>query len=492
MTARSLGRLRLFAPVAFVVLGLICVFCTALSAQGVDRLRLPAPTDVQVSARDSMAAISWDGSATGRFDLEVSETPDFLDARKVEVAAEVGVVGDLKPSHTYYARVTAVTAGARGLPSQVVSFVTPDSEYPLSAPELKLTSDTTTSLDAEWAKVSLTAKYRVELSDSKDFDDPTAKTVSSADADFEKLKPATKYFARIRAEDAAGAPMSEWSEVVSGETLEDAPLRVASYNIRCKNCGPPSWASRRSAVAATVKGAAPDILGVQEASQARSTGPQFDQLLWSLGSPYKGTRQRISGATDGIIYNSDRVELIEQGSVALKKRDADRRLAWGLFRQKATGKVVLFASTHLEPDANAGALRVAQARQITSAIKSLKAKFGNPPVIVVGDFNTYPRKSGGNGAYTIMTSMLLDPIGQSSSPGVAKPEKSIRANYSSYNDFKRNPPRHGTYIDYIFVSPMRVAEWETVVNVDSSGRFIGTIPSDHNLIRADVYLPAEG
>jgi hypothetical protein len=36
---------------------------------------------------------------------------------------------------------------------------------------------------------------------------------------------------------------------------------------------------------------------------------------------------------------------------------------------------------------------------------------------------------------------------------------------------------------------MRVAEWETVARLDRSGRFIGTIPSDHNMIRLTVYLP---
>ena len=68
------------------------------------------------------------------------------------------------------------------------------------------------------------------------------------------------------------------------------------------------------------------------------------------------------------------------------------------------------------------------------------------------------------------------------------------ANYDSFNAFKRhanarNAWGNGTYLDYIFTSKMRVVEWRTVVNVDSSGNFIGTIPSDHNMVKATVQLP---
>ena len=36
---------------------------------------------------------------------------------------------------------------------------------------------------------------------------------------------------------------------------------------------------------------------------------------------------------------------------------------------------------------------------------------------------------------------------------------------------------------------MRVSAWETVVNVDADNKFIGVIPSDHNLLKATVWLP---
>ena len=48
---------------------------------------------------------------------------------------------------------------------------------------------------------------------------------------------------------------------------------------------------------------------------------------------------------------------------------------------------------------------------------------------------------------------------------------------------------NGSNLDYILTSRMRVSEWETVAAMDANGSFIGRIPSDHNLIRATVYLP---
>jgi hypothetical protein len=44
-------------------------------------------------------------------------------------------------------------------------------------------------------------------------------------------------------------------------------------------------------------------------------------------------------------------------------------------------------------------------------------------------------------------------------------------------------------MDYIFTTKMRTLVWETVLNLDSSGKLAGTIPSDHQMIVAKVLLP---
>jgi hypothetical protein len=93
----------------------------------------------------------------------------------------------------------------------------------------------------------------------------------------------------------------------------------------------------------------------------------------------------------------------------------------------------------------------------------------------------------------------VEPLGiQRSSHAVgdgATVEKRINTHINSFNDFRAQPiinvgpSMNGTFIDYIFTTPMRVLEYETVVDLDSSGRFRGGPPSDHNMLRAVVGLP---
>ena len=49
---------------------------------------------------------------------------------------------------------------------------------------------------------------------------------------------------------------------------------------------------------------------------------------------------------------------------------------------------------------------------------------------------------------------------------------------------------NSSYIDYMLTTPMRVSEWRTVAELDADDNFVGVIPSDHNMIRMTVYLPA--
>jgi hypothetical protein len=48
---------------------------------------------------------------------------------------------------------------------------------------------------------------------------------------------------------------------------------------------------------------------------------------------------------------------------------------------------------------------------------------------------------------------------------------------------------NGSMLDYIFTTRMRTVSWETVLDLDSSGKLAGTIPSDHNMLVAKVVLP---
>lgn len=464
----------------------------------------PVPTAVEVSPRADKAVASWQGNGATSWLVEVAEQYPFVSPRQIPSTSTIAVVTNLTPATTYYARVRALSGdGEYSQPSVTVMFTTARAGYPAPAPVVELTSETSTSVSASWQEVSPASAYEVEITDTVTGNTVKTATTEKLTKTVSDLKADTGYAARVRAVDGSGDPLSDWSLPATAETVGDLPLKVASYNIKCANCsGGASWSKRRTAVANTILGQMPDVLGLQEASQGRMKGrgtSQFMDLLGMLGSPYKVTNSSpgASGAVR-IFYNSDTVELVDQGARKLPRSGGNqqRYLSWAIFKQKKTGKEFLFGDTHLEPGKKFGNLR---RRQATTIVSTLKAVADGRPTIVVGDLNSYRWMKGGNKPYDVLVQAgYKDPLGMTfksrgqSAPG-AFVENRINTRFSSYNDYKRKAPRlshiNGTYLDYILVTPMRVSEWETVVKVNSSGRFIGTIPSDHNLVRATVWLP---
>ncbi|MGC4154337.1 MAG: endonuclease/exonuclease/phosphatase family protein [Propionicimonas sp.] len=491
------------------VLGVLALLVpVAPSVSRADDAAIPVPAKVTIGPRSDLAVITWTSPDAAGWLVEVSPEYTFRAPRKVTATGTIAVVADLEPATTYFARVRTLGQDSYGEPSASVVFTTKRSPYPAAAPTLEVEADTTTSVVARWPEIAVAAAYEVEYGV-----EPTLREVERATAEqpkqrLKKLERGTTYFLRVRAVDAAGQPVSEWSPIAEATTPDQVPLRVASFNVLCANCskGKASWADRRGAVVATIKDQDPDVLGVQEASQGRIAGggSQYMDLVNRLGDPYRITdTRRGASLAVRIIYNSDRVELLEKGSAFLPKGKSRRAATWAIFRQKATGERFFFLSTHFEPTNDKKGSRTnynTRRRQANAVVDIIRRN--NPdelPVIAVGDYNSTKWEKPSNGPYDVMENAgYLDPLGnghrtRGTAPG-AFVEKRINTSYASYNMYTRkarNFPGQltGSNPDYIFVSPMRVSEYETVVNVDSSGRWVGTIPSDHNMIRATVWLP---
>jgi endonuclease/exonuclease/phosphatase family metal-dependent hydrolase len=277
----------------------------------------------------------------------------------------------------------------------------------------------------------------------------------------------------------------------------------------------------------------PDVIGLQEASQGwlyDANGKQINlaqfedlqQRLAAAGMNYKVTNVnrnncenastptncvwKDQGASQGtkVFYNANTVDLIDQGSERLpyiSDANNQRFVAWGIFRQKSSGKNFFFADTHIEPTSDTPAyldLKVRQAQRIADLIKEKNT--AKLPVIIVGDMNSNKYMAPRNGPYDVFTaSGYVDPLGndyESTYPsGKAIAEKRINAEYHSFNGFNAklskdtNVGANGKHLDYIFTSPMRFAEWEMVLNKDASDNLVGVIPSDHNMIVGTVELP---
>ncbi len=425
---------------------------------------------------------------------------------------------------------------------------------------LSATAVGSTSLKVSFAERSGASKYLVRYSSYADFRRTDRVTVSSAPFTIPGLESSTTYYLDVRALSSSGRAISYYSDnftksplaVTTGspyrssvepDSKSSESLRVASFNIKCAGCDNPgelSWEMRRDAVKDTILGQKPDVIGLQEASQASLLGDtlnQYDDLVSRLGDPYRvANSYRYNCATSTssssckyvnrgasesarIIYNAENLDLVKTGSLELdhaSSKDNERYLAWALLLQISTGEEFIFATTHLQPnpkgtstiyDSTYYALRREQARQIAAEL--MRVNSGGLPVILTGDMNTRWNSPGPSGTvanpqYEVFTAAgFHDPLNGGTKADRAKgPDATITSRvhleYNSCNgydsedtprDKSNNTIRQGNNIDYIYLNGLTATAWETVVRVDSSGNLTPVIPSDHNLIRADVSLP---
>ena len=501
------GRWLLLHAVAltlvFTLAGLLSV-----APASADPQKLAAPTSMTISQRSTMAVVTWPAvpDAAG-YAIDYDTSPSFITARNLTSPETIAILTGLDPSTYYYVRVAAVDAATKALGpwATASTFTTGEREYSLPSPVLTATSDTSTSLTVEWNKVGPRLHYEVAL--GKDAKTVTAtEQVTGLTTAFDKLEEKTKYYLSARAVNADGDPVTAWSPPVAFKTPESMPLRVGSYNIRngTIKAGGGNWTKRRHAVADTVAGQRVAVLGLQEATWNIGGYPsgQYADLAHLLGKSWKSTTYVGNAGPEGtrILYDSDEVTMLRQGYQKLAGSHANgnwRYVSWAEFRQLSTGKRFFFANTHFlqKQNKNDYNSRVSGAQQLVRIVERYNTE--KLPTIIVGDINSHKFRNPQNAPYNIITDAgYIDPLDnvddwRGGPRGIA--EKRINANMFTINLFHRKAMKGnyatGVMVDQIFVTPMRVSEWETVVNVDSSGRFIGTIPSDHNMIRATVYLP---
>ena len=178
-------------------------------------------------------------------------------------------------------------------------------------------------------------------------------------------------------------------------------LYVGTYNVRYKNSSDTDagngWNTRRTYLINLVNFQQPDLLGVQEATNAQMT----DLANGLSGYAYVGVG-RNDGATSGeysaIFYRKARMVLLDKGDFWLSDTPYTpskgfpskggsttyyRICSWGKFFDKATGTVVYHFNTHMDLDETN---RQQSYYLIKKKIQDL-AGSTNAPVMVTGDFN---------------------------------------------------------------------------------------------------------
>jgi len=196
----------------------------------------------------------------------------------------------------------------------------------------------------------------------------------------------------------------------------------------------------------------------------------------------------------GLAFDTERFSLVDS-AIHTWAADGAKDAVWAILADKKdNGQRLFVVSVHFS---NGGSTS-RRKREAVELVKMIDQHNPNLPVVVGGDFNVSKRKSEHPQVYrTVSASGLVDPLGNPSDSryvsGSAAVEHRIDVDYSSANKFQRHALRskweNGYDVDYIWHSKgVRVGSFQVVVNLDTSGNFAGTIPSDHNMLVSSFHL----
>ena len=174
---------------------------------------------------------------------------------------------------------------------------------------------------------------------------------------------------------------------------EDVDVRVMSYNIlaHMKSWGGSPVPPRAKMLIKIIEETTPDVMGVQEMSSDwhKALGENLPEGYEVLHPDIDILNKNKSP----IIYNKEKLELIESGYQAYKEGDENgcRAITWGLFTVKKTGKYVIVTNTHLDliregKEEKELEIMNKQADELIAKIEELYSQY-SCAVIACGDYN---------------------------------------------------------------------------------------------------------
>lgn len=175
---------------------------------------------------------------------------------------------------------------------------------------------------------------------------------------------------------------------------EETGVRVMSYNVlaHMESWGGTPVPPRAKMLLKILGEVQPDVIGAQEMSS-----DWHKVLEANMSDGYVILHPDIDVFNKNktpIIYNGDRLLLIESGYYAYKQGDENgcRAITWGLFSVKATGEYVIVTNTHLNlikdgQESRSLEIMLSQADELLAKISELSERY-KCPVIACGDYNS--------------------------------------------------------------------------------------------------------
>ena len=432
-------------------------------------------------------------------------------------------------------------------PYPSISTTTPASGYALPIPTgLRSSQQSATSLTLDWDDVAGAKQYRVQLSRDASMSGATYHRFDASVGTISGLSKSTTYYFRVAVIDpVSGAKLSDYTQkpypsvkTPASDAGGSSDVTVASFNIggvdTDKNASGDHkvWRERRSAVVDDIISEGVDVVGVQEANQSTihadnlvDGANQFLDLrngLRDAGKDFRLTNEKYyncerhtsstncsyvdQGASHAtrILYDAGKLTLVDEGSFLYANQSpgkTERYLVWAVLKDNATGDSFFFTNTHLDPyDAN---VRKREWQELIAQSKQLNTR--SLPVISVGDFNSSKwNQPAGDMLSAMKAAGFSDVLGQEyqvNPPRAPRALRIINGYFNSFNDFQRDldggskcycsaQSKIGNGIDYIFATnSLVVKEFKIVLDVNASFDLVGTIPSDHHMLKAIVTLP---
>ena len=280
--------------------------------------------------------------------------------------------------------------------------------------------------------------------------------------------------------------------------LAGTHLRFGEYNVQLKvaDVRHHRWRHRQHLVARSIARTRPAVLGIQELVPAMWTNDDggiglHASLRHAGAGSYRLTRTTSyfhrAPQDTRILYDSSRVAMTSscpttRPSCYIALPNPDHRLvaAWARFRDLASGQQFYVVSAHLSHGNTAAtdSLRGRQAEAIDAGIRAINTQ--GLPVVFATDANSSQTSKGVDAPHTALLR-----AGWYNALAAAK---TVNGGYNTVNGYQfpqhRSPWGFGSMYDTIMTLHMPGADQFKQILAVSPG------PSDHNLVLADLRLPA--
>lgn len=261
--------------------------------------------------------------------------------------------------------------------------------------------------------------------------------------------------------------------------------KVMSFNLRFDNPedGENNWKYRSKQAGKMINRYEPLVVGTQEG--LHSILEDLEEVLPKYSWIGKSRRGNLEDEFSAILYDNEKLTCVEHGQFWLSEEPdtpnticwesaLPRICTWGHFKFKEeSNEEFLFFNTHLDHESEEA--RIEGTVLIWKRLQE-QAKEKNLPVILTGDFNSFPENQ-----VIQFLSGQLEVRGQQSELKNTF-EQLIDSKKSTFHDFKGGD--EDECIDYIFCTPNISVEKTMIDQTKIDGRY----PSDHYPVISEINL----